>query len=124
MDPFRQVMWVVTYVFEAAGAAVIIGGFIIGLWRAASLLRRRDACGAYDAMRSGLGRAVLLGLEILVAADLIRTVVVDLTLLNVGVLAALVGIRTFLSWSLEVEIEGQWPWQRQARAQEKRVSGA
>lgn len=116
MDQFKQVMWVVTYVFEVVGVAVIVGGFVFGLWRAASFLRRRDGGGAYETMRADLGRAVLLGLEILVAADLIRTVVVDLTLLNVGVLAALVGIRTFLSWSLEVEIEGEWPWQKKANS--------
>jgi uncharacterized membrane protein len=58
-----------------------------------------------------LGRALLLGLEILVAADVVRTVALEATLLSVAVLGLLVLIRTFLSWSLVVEIEGRWPWQ-------------
>ena len=62
--------------------------------------------------RSSLGRAILLGLEFLVAADIINTVAVTPTLLSVAVLAGIVIIRTFLSFSLEVEIEGRWPWDR------------
>jgi uncharacterized membrane protein len=122
VDQFKQWMWVVTLVFEVAGVVVIVGGLVIGSWRGALLLWRRDVCGAYDALRAGLGRGVLLGIEILVAADLIRTVVVELTLANVAVLAALVGIRTFLSWTLEVEIEGQWPWQKKSAARERRAT--
>ena len=67
---------------------------------------------AYEAFRATFGRAVLLGLEILVAADLIRTIAVEPTLKNLAILALLVVIRTFLSWALEVEIEGRWPWNR------------
>ena len=62
--------------------------------------------------RSQLGRAILVGLELLVAADIIRTVAVTPTLESVGVLAGIVVIRTFLSWSLELEISGRWPWQK------------
>lgn len=65
-------------------------------------------------LRAPLGRAILLGLELLVAADIIYTVAVDLTLESVAVLGAIVAIRTFLSFSLEAEIEGQWPWQKAA----------
>jgi len=122
VNDFKAWMWAATYLFEAAGIVVIIGGFVFGAWRGVMLLLKRDACAAYDTVRADLGRGVLLGLEILVAADLIRTVAVELTLLNVGVLAALVGIRTFLSWSLEAEIEGQWPWQKGVSVQAKRVS--
>lgn len=61
--------------------------------------------------RIGLGRTLLLGLEILVAADIVRTVVLDQTLENVAILGLLILIRTFLSWSLEVEIDSRWPWQ-------------
>ena len=67
---------------------------------------------AYQGYRRDLGRAILLGLEFLVAADIINTVAVDPSLESVAVLAGIVLIRTFLSFSLEVEIEGQWPWQR------------
>lgn len=64
----------------------------------------------YKQLRTRLGRALLLGLEVLVAADIIRTVALEPTLMSVAALGLLVLIRTFLSWSLEVEIEGRWPW--------------
>ncbi len=67
----------------------------------------------YDQLKISLGRALLLGLEILVAADIVRTVALEATLESVAVLGLLVIIRTFLSWALVVEIEGRWPWQAQ-----------
>ena len=70
--------------------------------------------------RSSLGRAILLGLEFLVAADIINTVAVTPTLISVAVLAGIVIIRTFLSFSLEVEIEGRWPWDRK-RGEQRQV---
>jgi uncharacterized membrane protein len=66
----------------------------------------------YENYRHSLGRSLLLGLEILVAADVVRTVALEATVESVVVLGLLVLIRTFLSWSLTVEIEGYWPWQR------------
>ena len=65
----------------------------------------------YGQLKASLGRSLLLGLEILVAADIVRTVALEATLLSVAVLGLLVLIRTFLSWALVVEIEGRWPWQ-------------
>lgn len=65
----------------------------------------------YEKLRSGLGRSLILGLEFLLAADVVRTVALDATLESVAVLGLLVLIRTFLSWALIVEIEGRWPWQ-------------
>jgi uncharacterized membrane protein len=65
----------------------------------------------YKRLKASLGRSLLLGLEILVAADIVRTVALEATLLSVAVLGLLVLIRTFLSWALVVEIEGRWPWQ-------------
>ena len=72
----------------------------------------------YSELRRRMGRALLLGLEILVAADIVRTVVLDPTLQSIAVLGLLVLIRTFLSWSLVVEIEGRWPWQPVREANE------
>ncbi|MGD8473639.1 MAG: DUF1622 domain-containing protein [Anaerolineae bacterium] len=69
----------------------------------------------YRELKTRLGRTLLLGLEILVAADIVRTVALEATLESVVVLALLVLIRTFLSWALEVEIEGRWPWQRKQK---------
>lgn len=108
----KDTMHAVSTFFEIAGVATIVAGFLVALFRAARHLRRGDRAESYRALRATFGHSILLGLEILVAADLIRTVAVDPTLENLAVLAALVAIRTFLSWSLEVEIEGQWPWHR------------
>ena len=68
--------------------------------------------GAYELYRVALGKTLLIGLELLVAADIIRTVALDATLKNLGMLSVLVVVRTFLGWSITVEIEGRWPWQR------------
>jgi uncharacterized membrane protein len=103
--------------FEVLGvAAIVIGAIVAFLASARILVRDRDGMGAYDAIKRIFGRSVLMGLEILVAADIIRTVAVDPTLDNLYVLGLLVLIRTFLSWSLDVELEGMWPWRRYAIA--------
>jgi uncharacterized membrane protein len=73
---------------------------------------RQQVPDAYTQYKSRLGRALLLGLELLVAADIIRTVALEPTLPNVIILAVLVVVRTFLSWSLVVEMEGHWPWRK------------
>ena len=70
---------------------------------------------AYTALRHNLGRTILLGLEVLIVADIVRTIIVDTTLTSVAVLGVIVVIRIILSFSLEVEIEGTWPWRRAAR---------
>jgi uncharacterized membrane protein len=96
--------------FDVIGAAVLVVGFV---WSVAIAVRTWLATGgraAYRSMRTTFGGALLLGLEVLVAADLIRTVAVAPTLQNVFVLAIIVLIRTFLSFSLQVEIEGKLPW--------------
>jgi len=67
---------------------------------------------AFRSYRHGIGRAILLGLEILVAADIIRTVAIEPTFNSVGILVVIVLVRTFLSATLELELEGRWPWQR------------
>jgi uncharacterized membrane protein len=68
--------------------------------------------GGYERYRIVIGKTLLVGLELLVAADIIRTIALDLTLLNIALLAALVVVRTFLGWTLTVEVEGRWPWQK------------
>jgi len=80
---------------------------------------------AYERFRVVLGKTLLLGLEFLVAADIIRTVAFELTMLNVAMLGALVVVRTFLGWTLTVEVEGHWPWQKEsAGAAEAEGTGA
>ena len=110
---FVEVMEVTAQGFEAFGAAVLVLGLLWSLGLAALVWRRsRQGQEAYRVLRSAFGGVLLLGLEILVAADLIKTVAVATTIENVGVLGLIVLIRTFLSFSLEVEIEGMLPWRR------------
>ncbi len=112
--------------FEFAGIAVIVIGTLIAFAKAGMLVARGlGAAGAgsagerdvVPAFRKTLGRSILTGLELLVAADIIRTVAVEPTLQSVLVLGLIVLIRTFLSFSLEVEIDGRWPWQGKAEKQ-------
>lgn len=109
----------VTRIVELTGIAIIaVGAFATLLIFLYSLATSKDRDQAVANFRSSLGRTILLGLEFLVAADIINTVAVEPTLLSVAVLAGIVIIRTFLSFSLEAEIEGRWPWQRGRRQRE------
>jgi uncharacterized membrane protein len=99
---------------EAIGIAIIgLVSVLVVLLFATQTLRRRDVRDTYHSVRQVLGRGILLGLEFLVAADIIHTVAVELTFSTVGVLAIIVLIRTFLSVTLELELTGRWPWQKQ-----------
>ena len=109
---FTQIMDYVSRGFEVVGVIVLVIGFLSGVVRAVHAYFTGHAEASYDVMRRYFGRSILLGLEILVAADLIRTVAVDPTWQNVVVLGLIVLIRTFLSFSLEVEMDGVWPWRR------------
>lgn len=98
---------------EIVGVVVIVAGVLrVAITRGTvRFLLRIDDPGAYDSYKHQIGRSLLLGLEFLVAADVVRTVALEPTLTNVAVLGLLVLVRTFLSWTLSVEIEGRWPWQ-------------
>ena len=103
-----------TLAVEAAAMAVIILGILIAtgeyIFR---LLRKQSAIASFNGYRRGLGRMLILSLEFLVAADIMRSVLIgESTLRSLGLLGILVLIRTFLSWSLEMELDGCWPWQR------------
>lgn len=113
----------VSLLFEIAGVAVILGGFALALTRAGQSLASGRSSGAYHVVRRVFGKSILLGLEILVAADLIRTIAVEPTLENLWVLGLLVLIRTLLSWSLDVELEGVWPWQKRRLEDDEQRSG-
>ena len=107
---------------EIAGVVLLAGGLAFALLRsgvAAVNAAARNASSVearYARVRRDLGRAILLGLEVLVAADIVRSVALKPTMGGVGVLALIVVIRTFLSWSLALELDGHWPWQRPAAA--------
>lgn len=103
----------VVRVVEAAGAAImILGGLGAFAVFASRVARGESATGAYEELRRNLGRCILLGLEVLIVADIVRTIIVDQTLESVGVLGIIVVIRIVLSFALEVEMDGAWPWRR------------
>lgn len=109
VTPFAE--WAAA-VMEVLGIFVIAAFTIYSLiFFAISLLRKEESDPMFREVRQRLGRGILLGLEFLVAADIIHTVAVELTLETVGTLAIIVLIRTFLSFTLEVELTGRWPWQ-------------
>ncbi len=107
---FSDSIETVSKTVDVAGVATIVIGALVATYLAWSE-RGGSGIDRYRTYRRRLGRAILLGLELLVAADIIRTVAVTPTFTSVGVLAIIVVIRTFLSMSLEVELEGRWPWQ-------------
>jgi uncharacterized membrane protein len=118
---FKDVMETAGKTVDAVGVVIIIGGLLLASVMTVVRLRRgasiRDL---YTPYRQDVGRAILLGLEFLVAGDIIRTVAVSPTFRSAGVLAIIVFIRTFLSASLQVELEGRLPWQRRPRAEATR----
>lgn len=108
----REVIEVLSVATEVLAIVIIVIGIVVGTanyWRG-SVTRPPDPA-AYDHYKRRVARSMLLGLEILVAADIVRTVALDPTLEAVAALGLLVLVRTFLSWALVVETEGRWPWQ-------------
>ena len=111
---FKDAVENIGKVVDGVGVGVIVVGVVVAAVISLGDLRRSGAEDGYRVFRQRLGRAILLGLELLVAADIIRTFAVTPTLTSAGVLAIIVAIRTMLSFSLEVELEGRWPWSRRA----------
>jgi uncharacterized membrane protein len=112
--PIREFVEIAGNATEIAGVLLIVGGLVIASARYAISPPAGAGVSRYQRYRQDLGRAILLGLEVLVAADIIGTVALTPTMNSVIVLAMIVAIRTFLSWSLALELEGRWPWQRTA----------
>jgi uncharacterized membrane protein len=113
---FEDAMDAVARGVEVLGILTLVLGLAAALVRGGLALRGGQGADAYRVVRTVFGRSILLGLEFLVAADIIRTVAVQPSLQNVLVLGLIVLIRTFLSFSLEVEIDGRWPWRRSDRS--------
>lgn len=109
MPSFKDVIELVGRTVDAIGVLAIVAGLLLATYH--YLRRGREEANSYHQYRQDLGRGILLGLELLVAADIIRTVAVAPTLEQVIVLGVIVIIRTVLSMSLQVELEGRWPWQ-------------
>ena len=112
MEQFSGLVELLAGLIEGVGVLIIVNGLILAV--AVALYEQyhvHSTQSAYTKFRRLFGRILLLGLEVLVAADIVRTVALQPSLQNVSILALLVLIRTFLSWSLVVELEGRWPWQ-------------
>jgi len=111
MEQFRQIITVLAYAIESIGVLVILLGLLVATWHFCRTPRCFSSHAAYVEFRHRLGRSIILGLDFLVAGDIIKTIVIESTLDSVAVLAIVVLIRIVLSMVLHVEVEGRWPWQ-------------
>jgi uncharacterized membrane protein len=109
---FHDTMERVVQGFEIAGVAILVVGSLLAFVSAALGLRRGDGRAAYQRARQGVGRAILLGREVVIIADIVLTITVDRTFDSALTLGLIVLVRTFLSFSLEIELEGTLPWRR------------
>ena len=109
---YRDTMERVVQGFEIAGVAILVVGSLLAFVSAAARLRHGDLRAAYQRARKGVGRAILLGLEVLIIADIVLTITVDRTFDSALTLGLIVLVRTSLSFSLEIELEGTLPWRR------------
>ena len=107
-----QALDLIIQILEICGASFLILGFIFDTTRWLHHMGQQRPLVALDRYRRELGRSVLIGLEILVAATIIKTITVEPSLESMGLLAAMVIVRTMLSWTTALEISGRWPWQR------------
>ena len=120
LSPIQQWIEFVSLGIEILAIAIIVVAIVYGTGRyLLEATRRPPQAEAYDHYKVRLGKSLLLGLEILVAADVVRTVALEPSIESVTILGILVVIRTFLSWSLVVEIEDRWPWQSRAGSKER-----
>lgn len=114
MDEFKSLITIITYGVEGLGVIIIIVGGLVATGRFLLRWRTDPPETSYREYRRVVGRSIILGLEFLIAGDVIRTVIVEHTLSSVAVLALVVIIRAFLSFTLALEIEGRLPWQGSA----------
>ena len=109
---FKELISLAGYGIEAVGVLVIIIGSAVSSFYFLSHFRKQPEGFAYRVYRRQLGRSIILGLEFLIAGDIIRTVIVADTLTNIAILGLIILIRSFLSLTLYLEVEGRWPWQQ------------
>jgi uncharacterized membrane protein len=114
---FDEWMELVVHAFEAAGVGILGVGSLIALFGAGRAMYRGERQTAYREARRNVGRAILLGLEVLIIADIVETITIDPTLETTLALGVIVLVRTFLSFSLEVELDGALPWRKEPRTQ-------
>lgn len=111
LENARSLVEPIAVAVEMAGILAMVGGGVIAIWR--YFFNKHESGSSYRTFRHDLGKAILLGLELLVAGDIIQTVTVEPTMDQVLTLGLIVLIRTFLSLSIQVELEGRWPWQKE-----------
>jgi uncharacterized membrane protein len=109
---FHALMELAVHGFEVAGVLVLVLGAMLAFASALVTARRGGPTEAHERVRRDIGRAILLGLELLIIADIVLTITVDTTLRSAVALGLIVVVRTFLSFSLEVELDGALPWRR------------
>ncbi|HRQ64183.1 MAG TPA: DUF1622 domain-containing protein [Xanthomonadaceae bacterium] len=112
LEQFKNMVEVIGWTLEGVGVLAVVLGSLVALTRFAKEMRLDDAGRSYHNLRKRLGRSIIIGLEFLIAGDIIRTVVVDHSLTSLASLAIVIALRTFLSMTLFLEVEGRWPWQR------------
>jgi uncharacterized membrane protein len=113
---FHEAMDTVVRLFEIVGVAVLATGSAIALVGGGLLVAHGERATAYASVRRNIGRSILLGLEILIIADIVKTITIDSTIESAVILGIIVLVRTFLSFSIEIELEGAPPWRRRATA--------
>ncbi len=109
---FEEALNLAVHAVEALGVAILIGGSVVGLAGYVRDVRKMDRTRAYTRLRANIGRTILLGLEVLIVADIVLTVAIEATIESAVTLGIIVLVRTFLSFSLEIELDGVVPWQR------------
>jgi uncharacterized membrane protein len=117
---FDEWMELAVKAFEVAGVAILAVGSVLALVRAAMSMLRGERSSTYEQARRDVGRSILLGLEVLIIADIVETITIDPTLESALALALIVAVRTFLSFSLEIELDGIVPWRKRSTAKAQR----
>ena len=118
-----RLLEITTAVIEIVGVSVLVLGFLISVGRYLRHYRHMATPELVQEFKRGLGRTVLIGLEILVAATIVKTVTKEATLVSVGLLAGMIAVRTILSWTMALEMDGHWPWQSGPRIREGNSNG-
>ena len=111
-DAVAQLLEVLIKLLEICGATLLILGFVLATWKWIQRIHREGHQSAFGPYRKALGRSVLSGLEVLVAATIIKTIIIEPSYEGLGLLAGLILIRTILGWTTALEINGRWPWQK------------
>ena len=114
-EPVTHGLELVTRLLEICGASLLIAGFLFATWKWVQRVRREGHSSALRHYRQSLGRTVLIGLEVLVAATIIKTIIVEPSVESLGLLAGMIVIRTILGWTTALEINRRWPWQKGRR---------